>query len=336
LSDRLLRWGIVGTGGIASTFAKDMALSETGEVVAIGSRQMNTAADFAKRHAIPTWHGSYAELANDPDVDVVYVATLNPFHHSNALLALRAGKPVLVEKPFCMSAIEAREVIAEARRARLFLMEAMWTRFLPHIVEIRRLIATGVLGEIVTVVAEHGHWFPRDENSRAFATELGGGALLDLGVYLVSFASMILGTPDHVSSIVEPAFSGVDGQTSMLFGYRSGAHAVLTCTTSAMGPVWASIVGTEGRIDVDGPFLIPTSFTLQIRGRDPVRVELPHEGRGLRHQTDEVARCLADGALESAVMPLDETISIMETMDTVLAQGVWRRSVPVAEDAISA
>jgi predicted dehydrogenase len=196
-------------------------------------------------------------------------------------------------------------------------MEAMWTRFLPHIAVVRDWLAQGVLGETVTVTADHGQWFAEDAGFRLFAPELGGGALLDLGVYPVSFASMILGKPTRVASIIEPAFTGVDAQTSMVFGYASGAHAVLTCTLQARSATRASIVGTDARIEIDGDFYAPATVTLVPRHGEPTRVESTHEGRGLRHQADEVARRLAAGDLESPLMPLDETISIMQTMDTV-------------------
>jgi predicted dehydrogenase len=199
-------------------------------------------------------------------------------------------------------------------------MEAMWTRFLPHIAEIRRLLAEGALGEIVMVTADHGQWFPQDRDSRLFAPELGGGALLDLGVYPVSFASMVLGKPDRITALIEPTFTGVDGQASMLFGYPSGAQAALTCTLAAKSPTRAAIVGTDARIEVDGDFYAPTSFSLISRTGERTRFDTPHEGRGLRHQADEVARCLRQGLLESSLMPLDESVSIMETMDAVLAQ----------------
>lgn len=310
----------MGTGGIAETFAADLTLTDSGRAVAVGSRHMDSAKRFADAFDIPNRHASYEELVADPDVDVVYVATPHPMHHANALLALRAGKPVLVEKAFTMNAAEARDLVATARAEELFLMEAMWTRCLPHIAEIRRLLAEGALGEIVTVTADHGQWFARDPGFRLFAPELGGGALLDLGVYPVSFASMVLGTPDRIVSLVDPAFTGVDGQTSMLFGYASGAQAILTCTSSAKSPTRGAIVGTDARIEIEGDFYAPTSFTLITRAGDPTYFEAPDEGRGLWYEAEEVARCLREGLLESPLMPLDESVSIMETMDDVLAQ----------------
>jgi predicted dehydrogenase len=319
MSDRL-GWGLIGTGGIAATFAADLMLTESGRAAAVGSRHMDSANRFADRFDIPNRHASYEALVADPDVDVVYVVTPHPMHHADALLALHAGKPVLVEKAFTMNAAEAEELVATARAKSLFLMEAMWTRFLPHIAEIRRLLAEGALGEIVTVTADHGQWFAEDAGFRLFAPALGGGALLDLGVYPVSFASMVLGKPDRIVALIDPAFTGVDGQTSMLFGYASGAHAVLTCTLSAKSPTCGAIVGTDARIEIDGDFYAPTSFVLISRTGERTRFEAPHEGRGLWHEAEEVARCLREGLLESPLMPLDESVEVMETMDAVLAQ----------------
>jgi predicted dehydrogenase len=317
---RPVRWGILGTGGIASTFVTDLRLTDSGDAAAVGSRSQEAADRFADTFGISNRHASYESLVADPDVDVIYMATPHPMHHDNTILALKAGKNVLVEKPFTMNAVEAREIVQVARENGLFAMEAMWTRFLPHVGVIRDWLAQGVLGDIVTVTADHGQWFAEDPEFRLFAPELGGGALLDLGVYPVSFASMVLGTPHRIVSMSAPALTGVDAQTSMLFGYDSGAQAVLTCTLRAKSPTRASIVGTDARIEIGGDFYTPTSVTLIPRNGDPTWVESAHEGRGLRHQADEVARRLAAGDTESALMPLDETISIMETMDTVLAQ----------------
>jgi predicted dehydrogenase len=315
-----LRWGLIGSGGIAGSFAAALEATGSGRAVAIGSRERATADAFADRFAIPNRHGSYEALVDDPEVDAVYVATPHPMHHANALLALQAGKPVLVEKPFTMTAAEARDLVAAARARGVFLMEAMWTRFLPHAAEIRRLVAGGALGDLVTVIADHGQWFARDPSHRLFARDLGGGALLDLGVYPVSFASMLLGRPDRIVALVDPAMTGVDGQASILLGHPGGAQAVLTCTSAARSPTRAAVVGTDARIEVDRRFYGPTSFTLIPRDGEPARFAFAPDDRGLRHEADEVARCLREGRLESPVMPLDESVAIMETMDAVLAQ----------------
>jgi predicted dehydrogenase len=320
--ERVVGWGVIGTGVIAAAFVEDLSLTSSGRAVAVGSRRMETAEAFADRFGIQARHDSYEALVSDPDVDVVYVATPHPMHQPNGLLALEAGKPVLVEKPFTVNAAQAQDLVASARAKRLFLMEAMWTRWLPHIEQIRRLLADGVLGDIVTVTADHGHWVAPDSSFRRSAAELKSGALLDMGVYPVSFASMVLGIPQRILSIVTPSSSGGDEQTSMLFSYASGAQALLNTTTSANGPIRATIIGTDARIEIDGAFYMPSSFEVITRAGERTRVEIPHEGRGLRHQADEVARCLREGLLESPVMPLDESISIMQTIDAVLAQSV--------------
>jgi predicted dehydrogenase len=261
---------------------------------------------------------SYEALVDCDQIDVVYVATPHPMHFANAMLALDHDRPVLVEKAFTLNAREARQLVAAARAKKLFLMEAMWTRFLPHVVAVRTLIAEGALGEIVSVEADHGQWFEPDPASRIFAPELGAGALLDLGVYPVSFASMVLGVPERLTALVDPVFGGVDGQTSMLFGYASGAHAVLTCTLRARSANRACVTGTEARIEIDGVFYAPSSFSLIGRNGDEERFDFPRRGRGLYYQAQEVARCLGEGRVESDVMALDESIEIMATMDRVL------------------
>jgi predicted dehydrogenase len=315
-----LRWGILGTGLIANMFAADLVHTDTGEAVAVGSRNQPNADRFAGRYGIAHRHPTYESLVSDPDVDAIYVATPHSFHHEHTLLALEAGKHVLVEKAFAMNAAEAIDLVAVARRRGLFLMEAMWTRFLPHVVEIRRLLAEGALGDLVTVMADHGQWFAYDPSSRLFAPELGGGALLDLGVYTVSFASMVLGDPTHIEALVEPAATGVDSQVSILLRHHGGAQAVLNCTSAAASPTRASIVGTEARIDVDGPFYANVGFTLTPRRGAPVRFEATPGVHGLCYEAAEVSRCIELGLTESPGMPLDETVRIMETMDAVLAQ----------------
>ena len=313
-----LRWGILGTGGIAHTFANDLQFCEDGVAVAVGSRSPSSAETFADEFNIPHRFGSYRDLVGDPEVDAVYVATPHPMHLADASLALEHGKPVLVEKAFTMTPAEARTLVALARLKDLFLMEAMWTRFLPHMVALRELVGGGQLGEIVSVQADHGQWFQLDPNFRLFAPELGGGALLDLGVYPVSFASMLLGAPDRMTALVDRAFTGVDGQTSIIFGYNSGAQALLTCTSGARTPTRASVSGTQARVEIEGDFYAPTSFSLISRTGARQRFEFSTQGRGLHYEASEVARCLREGLTESPVMPLDESVSIMETMDQVL------------------
>jgi len=315
---KTLRWGIMGTGRIADAFVVDLARSGVGDVVAVGSRQQSTADDFAKAHHIRRAYGSYRELVRDSDVDVVYVATPHPMHFSNAALAIDAGKAALVEKAFTMTSAEARELVRRARANGTFLMEGMWTRFLPHIDALRKVLSTGALGALVSVSADHGQWFARDPSSRLFAKELGGSALLDLGVYVVSFASMVLGAPSDVRALIEPSFTGVDGQVSILLGHRSGAQAILNCTSSARTPTRAVIVGTEARIEISARFYAPSAFTVIPREGEAVCYRVPVEGHGLWYEAAEVARCMLDGELESPLMPLDESVQIMATMEEIL------------------
>ena len=314
-----LRWGIISTGGIARTFVNDLQYTESGVAVAVGSRTIEAANTFADRFGIAHRYGSYEELVADPDVDAVYVGTPHPMHFENARLALENNKPVLVEKAFTMTAHDAIELIELARAKKLFLMEAMWTRCLPHVAAVNQLIAAGDLGDIVAVEADHGQYFEYDPASRWFSPELGGGALLDLGVYPVSFASMLLGTPSKMVTMIDPAPTGVDRQVSMIFGYDNGAQAYLNTTTGAKTPTTATLSGTHARIEIDGDFYAPSAFSLITRAGDARRFEFATQGRGLHFEAAEVARCLQSGLLESPLMPLDETVSIMQTMESVLA-----------------
>jgi predicted dehydrogenase len=316
-----IRWGIIGTGKIASDFTGDLALLDDATVVAVGSRQQQTADAFADRFAIPHRHASYEALVADPDVDAVYVSTPHPGHHAAALLGIEAGKAVLVEKPFTLNASQAEELVAAARAKRTFLMEAMWTRFLPHMRRIRELLTSGVLGDIRTVTADHGQRFlPPDPTSRLYDPALGGGALLDLGIYPVSFASFVLGTPERVTAVSDPTTTGVDAQTSIVLQYAGGEHAVLTTTLGASTANVATIVGTEGRIEIDRTWYQPTSFTLTLRSGSTERFAEPRVGHGLRFEAVEVGRCLRGMRLESSHMSLDETLKVMTTLDEVRRQ----------------
>lgn len=319
-SDQPIRWGIISTGGIASAFTGDLALLTDAAAVAVGSRSQSSADAFGDRFGIARRYATYEALVEDPDVDAVYVATPHPGHHAAALLAINAGKGVLVEKPFTINAGEARDLIDAAQARGTFLMEAMWTRFLPHVVRIRELIAEGRLGEIRSVIADHGQWFPKNPDHRIFAPILGGGALLDLGVYPLSFASMIFGKPSTILAVSDKAFTGVDAQTTIVSQYEGGRQSVSFTTLETRSANQASINGTDARIEIDGVFYSPTSFRLITRDGDVEPYENTHVGHGLRHQAAEVGRCLRAGLTESPILTLAETLSIMETMDEVRRQ----------------
>jgi predicted dehydrogenase len=314
-------WGILATGLIARIFAKDLALVPDAEIVAVGSRTQESADAFGDEFGVPRRHGSYQALVEDPAVDVVYIATPHPGHHATALAAIEAGKSVLVEKPFTMDAAEATDLIDAARAHDVFVLEAMWTRFLPHMVRIREILAAGTLGDIVSVTAEHGQYFDHDPEFRLFAPELGGGALLDLGIYPLSFASMVLGEPRQVTAVSDPAFTGVDAQTSMILQYDGVAQSVLTTTSYAVTENAAAINGTKARIEIAGTFYVPTTFTVVARDGEVLETyDEPVAGRGMQYQAAEVHRCLRAGHRESPTLPLSETLSIMQTMDEIRRQ----------------
>ena len=259
-----IRWGILGTGGIAHAQTKDL-IGNGFTVTAVGSRAQESADAFAAEFEIPTAHGSYEGLVADPEVDAVYVSTPHPFHASAALLALRAGKHVLVEKPFTLNAAEAREVVSVASANRLVILEAMWTRYLPHMLRIREIIAAGTLGKVRTLIADHDQLLSKEPEHRINNPELGGGALLDLGIYPVSFAFDVFGAPSSVNATASFTTTGVDRQIAIVFGYADGQQAVLHAALDTLGPNRAAIIGTEGRIEIDSVWYSPTTFTVSDR-----------------------------------------------------------------------
>ena len=316
---RALRWGILGTGGIAHEFTTDLML--TGHTVAaVGSRSQATADEFAARHGIPRAHESYSGLANDAEIDIVYVATPHSLHSSNALLALQAGKHVLVEKPFAINAREARAVANLAADRGLVAMEAMWTRFLPHMVRIREIIAAGTIGEVRTLVAGHEHKQTSDLTHRVHDPALGGGALLEVGIYPVSFASDIFGEPSQVRALGAMSATGVDGQTAILLGYPGGQQALLHASAEAVGGSTATILGTEGRIEIDATWFTPASFTVFDSARDIVeRFEHAVIGRGLHLQATALEHAIDAGDTDVPEMPIGESVAIMTTLDEIRA-----------------
>ena len=313
------RWGILGTGGIARTFAHEIQLLPDQSVSAVGSRNLSTAIEFSKSLEGSQPFGSYAELV-ESDVDAIYVATPHPMHFENTLVAMQAGKPVLCEKPFTLNVQEARGLIAFSQQNGIPLMEAMWTRFLPHIKEIRDLIDSGALGEIHTVIADHGQFIPSTRAERLWEPELGGGALLDLGIYPITIADIALGAPQEIHAYATLTEKGVDLQTSMGFTYANGAHALLTCTMANQSANTAVISGEKARIEIDGPFFAPTSFKIITRDGDVTTFEDRYQGVGLREEAIAFAEVVRSGSIESPLMTHAKTVEIMELMDKVRKQ----------------
>jgi predicted dehydrogenase len=311
-----VRWGILGTGGIAATFAGDLPRVAGAELAAVGSRTSSSAETFAERHGFARAHGSWAELAADPEVDVVYVATPHAFHLPAALACLAGGKAVLCEKPMTLDLASSAALVQEARTRGLFLMEAMWMRCNPAIRKLVELIADDAIGEVTAVHADFGLHGPFPADHRLRDPALGGGALLDLGVYPINLAHLVLGAPATVTSWAHLTPEGVDDNTGVILGYESGAVAALTCGLIGQTRNAASITGTRGRIDLPSGFFAPQSFTLR-RSDTTELFELPFEGTGYQYEAEEVQRCLRAGELESPLIPHETTLEIMALLDTV-------------------
>ncbi|MBO0870467.1 MAG: Gfo/Idh/MocA family oxidoreductase [Micromonosporaceae bacterium] len=321
MTDRI-RWGILATGGIADRFVADLKLLPGAELAAVGSRSTAAAEAFAARHGIPRAHGSWAELAADPDLDVVYVATPHAAHHAAAKRCLDAGKAVLCEKPLTLDLDSARDLVRTARERGVFFMEAMWMRTIPAIRRVRELVAGGAIGTITAVLADFDVAGPFPPEHRMRARELGGGALLDLGVYPVTFAYLFLGAPEQVTALATLGPEGTDESTAVAMSFASGATATLHCGILGPGPVTATVIGTQGRIELPAPFFSGQTYRLVpgTPGAAAEQVEVPRRGNGLGYEAEEVMRCLAAGLTESPLVPHAETLDIMRILDQIREQ----------------
>jgi predicted dehydrogenase len=317
-----LTWGIIGPGGIANKLAEAVSEFTAGTVVAVGSRDAGRAADFAARHGVARSYGSYEELVADDEVQAVYVASPHSGHREHALLALEAGKHVLIEKALARNSSEVEDIFAAAQRNHVFAMEAMWTRHLPHVAQVRRRIADGAIGEIVTVSADHGQALDLPDDHRLKNPELAGGALLDLGVYPISFTVDLLGAPQEVSAVGRLTNTGVDGHVALVLGYGPKTLAQIDTTLWTKTPTTAVISGTEGSIEIDGDFYGPNTVRLRKPDRDRTVVEewggpIPN---GFQFQVAEVARCVGDGKQESDRMSWASSRAVMSVMDEARRQ----------------
>lgn len=317
---KTIGWGILATGTIAHKFCEGLKHLGDAEIVAVASRTPEKAQAFREKYGIRRAYGSYEDLVKDPEVDIVYIATPHPFHFDAAMLCLRAGKPVLCEKPITLNAREAEALIAYAREKRLFLMEAMWTRYLPAIVKVREWLGSGLIGEVRFLKADFGYRCAWDPQGRLLNPALGGGALLDVGIYPVSFASMVFGMqPQTIKSLAHIGETRVDEQFAALFGYEGGKLAALSGALRTDFVNDAVIMGTKGRIHIPDFFFAKTATLHLDSGKEEV-FGPEFEGNGYQYEAAEAIRCLREGRLESSVMPLDETLAIMRTMDAIRSQ----------------
>jgi predicted dehydrogenase len=312
-------WGILGPGGIAQAFAKDLSFIEGHTIGAVGSRTISNSQKFASTFG-GTAYGSYEELVADSTIDAIYVATPHPAHHDNVILALNAGKPVLCEKPFAVNAKQAQAMVDTAAKNQVALMEAMWARFLPHYAKVREIVASGVLGPILSIHADHGQRLADRGIARLVEPQLAGGALLDLGIYPISFAHMILGNPTSITSTAVMTEQGVDAQTSMIFTYDTGAQAVLTTTMIEQTPCRAVVAGLHGWLEIDRTFYNPASLRVVLNDGSVTEYPSTYTGHGLREQAESFKHIVQSGALESEVLTWKDTVDIMKSMDTVRSQ----------------
>ena len=350
-----IRWGIFGTGSVAANFAEGLRVLPDAELFAVGSRTQAAADGFARRHRAAHAYGSYERLARDPRVDVVYIATPNVAHKEHALLCFEHGKAVVCEKPFAMNAAETKEIIAAKEAGGLFCMEAMWMRFIPAVRELSRLVRDGAIGDVRMVSAHLGMAFHFNPEHRVFAKSLGGGALLDLGVYPLSLAFLMLGRPTRIATQAVHGATGVDEQATILLEFPAGRQAVISTSLRHRTSNDATIMGTDGMIHLHEPLYRPESLTVVktsklgspsaprsgVFGRLkelPIArrawdyytrskrktVSLPVLGNGYAHEAIEAMRCLRAGETESPMMRLDETLAIMQTMDAI--RDLWERA----------
>ena len=323
---RQVRWGILGAGKVARRFAADLNRTDGARLVAVGSLSAERGRSFADELRIGRFYAGYEELVNDPEIDVVYVATRNPTHAAACRLALMADKAVLCEKPFAINRRELEAVVHLARARRRFLMEAMWTRFFPVMARVRDWMGNRVIGDLRLITADFGFLADAPPDGRLLAPGWGGGALLDVGVYLVSLCSMFLGTPNRIASLACLGTTGVDEQCGLVLGHPGGRLAILSASLQANTPREAWIVGAQARIRIHCPLWKPHTVSLVRDDLEPEVAHLPYAGHGYQFEIAEVMRCWREGRLESDLMPLDESLAILGTLDALRAQ--WGLKYP--------
>lgn len=317
--EKTIRWGILGSGKIARKFALDLAVTDGAALVAVGSRQQETADAFAREFNLPFSHGSYEALVANSEVDVIYIASPHSLHHEHALLCLRHKKAVLCEKAFAINARQVAEMIAVARAEKVFLMEAMWTKFLPHYQRVMQMIQDGELGTIGSVLVNFGFVPPENASYRLYDPALGGGTLLDIGIYNVFMALAVLGKPDQIEASMTPSPQGVDQQCAVLFKYENGAMAQLFSSFQSNLETDADISGSKGRIHLTHRFYSPGAEIWFYPGtREKQIISVPTEpGHGYQFEARHVGECLRQGLIESPVMRHADSMLLMETLDEI-------------------
>ena len=311
-----MNWGIIGTGNIANKFAKGLSFAKGAHIYAVASRNQNKALEFAERYSIPIAYGSYDDLVADIHIDIIYIATPNHLHHSNTLTCLNAGKPVLCEKPFALNSSQVQEMIELARRKNIFLMEALWTRFLPTISKVQQLISEGVIGEVKILKADFGFKALYNKDSRLFSPQMGGGSLLDIGIYPIFLSLLLFGKPVEIKSLQILAPTRTDMSTGMVFAHQNGEMSILTSSFAVNLETQAEIVGTEGTIVLHRMFHMPTFISINKNGQSK-KMPLKIKGNGYNYQAEHVMQCMEKGLIESPILPLSFSLDLMNIIDEI-------------------
>ncbi|MFX1569524.1 MAG: Gfo/Idh/MocA family protein [Promethearchaeota archaeon] len=323
---KIIKWGILGCGRIAHKFAEGLKVLSEAKLDAVASKTEGKAEDLGKMFGVKNIYNNYEELVRNPAINVIYIATTHNFHYKNTLLCLEHGKPVLCEKPITLNANQAKDLIKIARNNNLFLMEAMWTRFLPCIIKLNEIIDQDIIGEIKHITADFGINHEFDPKARAFNPELGGGALLDLGIYPINFARMVYKrSPFKIKSIADIGITKVDERSCYLFKYENGQTAMLSSSYRLLMKHNAFIFGTKGYLKIPD-FYHPTKIVLKLEGKPKKIFRVPFKSTGYNYEAIEVMKCLNSNQIESTIMPLNETLEIMKTMDIIRSQ--WNLKYP--------
>ena len=319
---KTINWGIIGCGGIANKFAESAAVLDDVQVVAAASRTPGKAEAFARKHSIENYYSDYVDLLKNDEIDAVYVATTHNFHYENVKQVLEANKPVLCEKPFTVNAREMKSLIALAERKQLFMMEAMWTRFLPAIEQVRNWLAEDIIGTVKQIRATFGFLFPFDPEHRLYNPDLAGGAVLDAGIYPLSFANMVMKQPPtEIKALGEVGSTGVDEQSSYLLKYESGCLSLLNSTVNASVVSRAEVIGSKGRITIPKEFLNAQEVWLELNDQQPIQKKFPFPNNtGFKFEIEAASESIRNGLLENEIMPLTDTLQLMETIDEIKDQ----------------
>ncbi len=321
---RKINWGIIGPGSIAHKFASDLLLSENATLFGVASRDIERAREFGQQYNAVKHYGSYEELAKDPDIDVVYIATPHTFHYENTMMCLQEGKSVLCEKPMGVNTAEVRTVIEEARSRNLFLMEAMWTRFIPGTEKMLELIGSGAIGNISFIRADFGFKAGPDRPERVFNKKLGGGSLLDIAIYPLYLALLLMGVPADVKAVARMYETQVDSYCAMLLDYADNSKAVLESTFEADTPVEAYIYGDKGTIKMHKQFHHTKKLSLFQDGKSGKVFDIEYTGNGYYHEIEEVNNCLINSKTESSKLPLSVSLDLITMIDRVKQEiGLW-------------